>query len=50
MFWPVLRPSSGMSIQKSYKGRCNKNLRHPFFTLTVFMMLKHKIVNIKYKT
>jgi len=24
MFRPFLRPSSGTSVQKSYKGRCNE--------------------------
>jgi len=31
MFQPVLRPSSGKSIQKPYKGSYNK---HPFYVLT----------------
>jgi hypothetical protein len=30
MFRPVLRPSSGMSIQNPYKGIYGKNLRGPF--------------------
>jgi len=50
MFRPVLRPSSGMSIQKPYKGRYNKNLGGPFFTVTIFIIWKHKIYNIKEKT
>jgi len=35
MFWTVLRPSSGMAIQKPYKCRYRKNLRDPFFTVTI---------------
>ena len=31
MFRRVLRPSLGMSVQKSYRGRYNKNLRAPFY-------------------
>jgi hypothetical protein len=30
MFWPVLEPSSGMSIHKFYKGRSNKIQEAPY--------------------
>jgi hypothetical protein len=30
MFRPVLRPSSGISIYKFYKGRCNKIYGAPY--------------------
>jgi hypothetical protein len=32
-----------MSIQKQYKGKYNKNLGGPFFTVTI--ILKYKIYN-----
>jgi hypothetical protein len=35
-FWPVLRLSSGVSIQKSYKGTYKKILRGPLFTAAIF--------------
>jgi len=47
MFQPVLIPSSGVSIKKPYKGRYKYNLRESFFKLTIFIMVKHKIYNIK---
>jgi len=47
MFRPVLRPSSGMSIQKPYTGRYNNNFKGHLFTVTIFIMLKHKIYDIK---
>ena len=49
MFRPVLRASSGMSIQKPYKGRYNINLRGLFYS-HYFCNVKYKIYIIKYKT
>jgi hypothetical protein len=38
MFRPVFRPSSGMSIQKYYKGRCEKiESKGPLFTVTIVL-------------
>jgi hypothetical protein len=53
MIRPVLRPSSGMSVQKYYEGRYNKNLRGPLFAVAVFhnvetWNVKYEI--LKYKT
>jgi len=31
---------------KTYEGRCSKNLRGLIFTVTIFILLKHKIHNI----
>jgi hypothetical protein len=39
----VLAPSSGMSIQKSYKAIYNKNLRGPLFRVTIFHNVKNRI-------
>ena len=36
MLQPVCRPSSGMSIQKSYQRRYNRNLRGHLFTVSIF--------------
>jgi hypothetical protein len=43
IFRPVRRPSPGMSIQKPYKERYNKIQGIPLFTLTIFIMLKHRM-------
>ena len=46
MFWLLLRPSPGMSIQNFTKKdeiKCNGS----FFTATTFIILKHKIYNIE---
>jgi hypothetical protein len=39
----ALRPSSVMSIQKSYKEKYDKSLRTPFFTVTIFF---YKIIQL----
>jgi hypothetical protein len=46
MFQPVLRPSSGMSTPKTYKGRYNKIPKWPLLTVNIFKMLKNKMYNI----
>ena len=45
MFRPVLTPSSGMSIQKSHKGRQNKvKFKEPLvYSRCFIMMLKYRI-------
>ena len=47
MIRPVLRPTSGMSIQKYYKGRDNKNLRGPFYRVAIFYNVE--TWNVKYE-
>jgi hypothetical protein len=42
MIRSVRRLSPGMSIQKSYEGRYNKSVRGPYFTISIFIMLKFK--------
>jgi len=42
--WAIL----GMSIHRHYKTRYNNNLRAHLFTVTIFIMLKHKIQNTKH--
>jgi len=41
MFRPVLRPSSGMSLQKPYTGRYIKHFKGPF-TLVIFRLRNEK--------
>jgi len=40
MFRPALRPPPGMSIQKSYKLKYNKNLRAPLLTAAIVYDVK----------
>jgi len=47
MFRPVLRPPTGMSIPKPYKGRHNENISFVFVQSMFFILLKHKICNFK---
>ena len=49
MFRPVLRQSSGISIQNCYKGRCNKNARSHLFEIAILIMLKYKSIIIRLK-
>jgi ribosomal protein S4E len=46
MFWPVLRPSSGTSTPKPYKGKHNKKNQVALLTVNIFNMLKYKMYNI----
>jgi hypothetical protein len=45
MFWPFLRPSSGISIQKSSKGRYNeiKCKGPPVYNHHLLIILKYGI-------
>ena len=49
MFRPVLRPSSGMSIQISYKGRHSKieAKEHFIYSHYFLIMLEHKFKKCK---
>jgi hypothetical protein len=49
MFRPVLRQSSGISIQKRYKERCNKYAKSHLFAVAVFILLKYKSIIIRLK-
>lgn len=46
MFRPVLGQYSVISIQKRYKGRCNKNARCHLFAVAIFIMFKYKSIII----